>query len=53
MAVSTVHKDALLTVSGVGFDYEGIPVLDNVDLSVNRGEFVALLGLQVAVKAHF
>ena len=42
--MSTVHKDALLTVSGVGFDYKGIPVLDNVDLSVNRGEFVALVG---------
>ena len=34
----------MLTVSGVGFDYKGIPVLDNVDLSVNRGEFVALVG---------
>jgi len=42
--VSTVDKDALLTVSGVGFDYENIPVLDNVDLSLNRGEFVALVG---------
>jgi len=42
--VSTVNKDALLTVSGVRFDYEDIPVLDNVDLSVNRGEFVALVG---------
>lgn len=40
----TVNKDALLTVSGVRFDYEDIPVLDNVDLSVNRGEFVALVG---------
>ena len=42
--MSTVYKDALLTVSGVRFDYEDIPVLDNVDLSVNRGEFVALVG---------
>ena len=42
--MSTVNKDALLTVSGVRFDYEDIPVLDNVDLSVNRGEFVALVG---------
>ena len=42
--MSTVNKDALLTASGVRFDYEDIPVLDNVDLSVNRGEFVALVG---------
>lgn len=42
--VPTVEEGALLTVSGVGFDYESIPVLDNVDLSVNRGEFVALIG---------
>ena len=42
--VTTVDDGALLTVSGVGFDYESIPILDNVDLSVNRGEFVALVG---------
>ena len=42
--VTSLDDGALLTVSGVGFDYESIPVLDNVDLSVNRGEFVALVG---------
>ena len=42
--VTSLDDGALLTVSGVGFDYESISVLDNVDLSVNRGEFVALVG---------
>ncbi|MDA1280383.1 MAG: ABC transporter ATP-binding protein [Chloroflexi bacterium] len=35
---------ALLTVSGVGFDYEDSAILGGIDLSVGQGEFVALVG---------
>ncbi len=37
-------SDALLSVSGVGFDYEDAPILEDVSLMVQRGEFVALVG---------
>ena len=37
-------EDALLAVSGIGFDYENAPIVDGVSLSVDRGEFVALVG---------
>jgi ABC-type nitrate/sulfonate/bicarbonate transport system ATPase subunit len=37
-------ENALLTVSGVGFDYEDEPILEDVSLAVQRGEFVALVG---------
>jgi putative hydroxymethylpyrimidine transport system ATP-binding protein len=37
-------ENALLKVSGIGFDYENASILDNVSLSVGRGEFVALVG---------
>ncbi|MBT3994532.1 MAG: ABC transporter ATP-binding protein [Chloroflexi bacterium] len=37
-------EDALLAVSGIGFDYENAPILDDVSISVGRGEFVALVG---------
>jgi ABC-type nitrate/sulfonate/bicarbonate transport system ATPase subunit len=43
-AADRAGSDALLTVSGVGFDYEDQPILDDVSLSVERGEFVALVG---------
>ncbi len=33
-----------LTVSGVGFDYEDSAILEDINLSVGRGEFVALVG---------
>ncbi len=33
-----------LAVSGVGFHYESMVVLEDINLSVGRGEFVALLG---------
>ena len=37
-------EDALLAVSGIGFDYENAPIVDGVRFSVYRGEFVALVG---------
>lgn len=37
-------QEIALRFSGVSFGYKGVPVLDNVDLTVERGEFVALLG---------
>ena len=37
-------ENALLKVLGIGFDYENASILDNVSLSVGRGEFVALVG---------
>lgn len=37
-------ENALLTVSGVGFDYENEPILEDINLTVDRGEFVALVG---------
>ena len=37
-------EDALLAVSGIGFDYENVPILAEVSISVDRGEFVALVG---------
>lgn len=33
-----------LAVSGVGFDYEDSVILEDINLSVGRGEFVALVG---------
>ncbi len=33
-----------LAVSGVGFDYEDSAILEDISLSVGRGEFVALVG---------
>ncbi|MBT4125303.1 MAG: ABC transporter ATP-binding protein [Chloroflexi bacterium] len=41
---SSVDESALVSVSGVGFDYEDAPILENVNLAVERGEFVALVG---------
>ncbi len=35
---------ALLSVSGVGFDYDNAAILEDVSLSAERGEFVALVG---------
>jgi len=37
-------RSPLLSFSGVGFDYENAPILENVSMSVERGEFVALVG---------
>ncbi len=42
--VSVDHDDALLSVANVGFDYDNTPILDEVSLTVDRGEFVALVG---------
>jgi ABC-type nitrate/sulfonate/bicarbonate transport system ATPase subunit len=39
-----VDSDALLAVSGVEFDYESTRILDGIALTVDRGEFVALVG---------
>ncbi len=41
---SVDSKNALLSVSSVGFDYENAAILENVNLSVTKGEFVALVG---------
>jgi ABC-type nitrate/sulfonate/bicarbonate transport system ATPase subunit len=42
--VSVDHDGALLSVAYVGFDYDNVPILDDVSLTVDRGEFVALVG---------
>ena len=42
--VSVDHDGALLSVANVGFDYDNTPILDEVSLTVDRGEFVALVG---------
>jgi ABC-type nitrate/sulfonate/bicarbonate transport system ATPase subunit len=39
-----IAENALVSVSGVGFDYEDAPILEDVSLTVERGEFVALVG---------
>ena len=41
---SGLNSDALLQVSEVGFDYANLPILDNVSISVGRGEFIAIVG---------
>jgi ABC-type nitrate/sulfonate/bicarbonate transport system ATPase subunit len=41
---NSVDSDALLAVSGVEFDYESTRILDGIALTVDRGEFVALVG---------
>ncbi|MBV8162322.1 MAG: ATP-binding cassette domain-containing protein, partial [Acidimicrobiia bacterium] len=41
---------ALLEVSGLRTGYEGIPVVFGIDLSVDEGEVVALLGANGAGK---
>ena len=40
----SASQDPLLAVSGVGFQYESTDVLEDIDLAVDRGEFVALVG---------
>ena len=40
----SASQDPLLAVSGVGFQYENTDVLEDMDLAVDRGEFVALVG---------
>jgi len=37
-------SNAYLAVSGVGFRYEGLVILEDINISVDRGEFVALVG---------
>ena len=37
-------NNALLSFLGVGFDYEDASILEDVSLTVDRGEFVALVG---------
>lgn len=39
-----ISEEYALRFDGVTFAYEGLSVLDGVDLTVKRGEFVALLG---------
>ena len=39
-----MEQETVLSFEGVSFGYKGLSVLDNVDLEVQRGEFVALLG---------
>ncbi|MGB8652266.1 MAG: ATP-binding cassette domain-containing protein [Mycobacteriales bacterium] len=45
------HGDALLVVEGLEVDYDGVQVLFGVDLTVGRGEMVALLGTNGAGKS--
>jgi putative hydroxymethylpyrimidine transport system ATP-binding protein len=39
-----VNNDALVELLGVGFDYENTSILDEINLTVEKGEFVALVG---------
>lgn len=41
---STVDENALISVTDAAFDYEGAPILDDLSLTVAKGEFVALVG---------
>ena len=41
---NVARNDALITVSDVDFDYERSRILDGISFSVDRGEFVALVG---------
>lgn len=41
---TSLPTDAYLAVDGVRFDYENSPILDDIKLTVARGEFVALVG---------
>ncbi|MCI0851221.1 MAG: ABC transporter ATP-binding protein [Chloroflexi bacterium] len=43
-ATSGALPGAYLAVSGVGFHYEDSAILEDINLSVGRGEFVALVG---------
>ena len=38
------HEEPIVEVKGVTCGYDGTPILNNVDLTVNRGDFVGLLG---------
>jgi ABC-type nitrate/sulfonate/bicarbonate transport system ATPase subunit len=40
----TPNRDAMLVLSGVGFDYGSVTVLDGLDLEVAPGELVACVG---------
>ncbi|MGB8720879.1 MAG: ATP-binding cassette domain-containing protein, partial [Desulfobacterales bacterium] len=37
-------RDAVIVVQGVSFAYNGHPVLENVDLTVTAGDFMAMIG---------
>lgn len=37
-------SEPVVSVSGASFSYDGQPVLDGVDLTVSRGDFLAVLG---------
>jgi zinc transport system ATP-binding protein len=37
-------ESPLVQLTDVGFGYGGDPVLDGVDLAVNRGEYLGLIG---------
>jgi ABC-type branched-subunit amino acid transport system ATPase component/ABC-type branched-subunit amino acid transport system permease subunit len=50
-AAATAQPDALLTVSGLEVEYDGVQVLFGIDLTVGRGEMVALLGTNGAGKS--
>lgn len=44
-------SDALFTISGLNAGYDGIDVLHDVDLSINEGEFVCVIGANTAGKS--
>lgn len=48
-----MEQETVLSFEGVSFGYKGLSVLDNVDLEVKRGEFVALLGANGTGKSTF
>ena len=56
MKRETTHEtlpETLLEVSGLGMQFGGLKALDNVTLSVRRGEFVGIIGPNGAGKTTF
>jgi len=44
MDLDATEPKELIAVRGVSFAYEGVPVLKDVDLSIRKGDFLALIG---------
>lgn len=45
------ESDSALEVRGLGFAYDGVPILRGIDLVIRQGEFVALMGHNGAGKS--
>jgi zinc transport system ATP-binding protein len=41
---STVAEEVVIEFGGVWFSYDGLPVLEDVDLAIRRGEFACIVG---------